>query len=188
MAEELGCGVHHSGMTEKDRYEARTAWIEGRASRWIVATTGLGTGVDIEGIVAVVHIEQPYGLVDFVQQTGRGGRRAGEVVKSIIIYDGRPQREDRHGSFINNINQAYMDAFVLTPGCRRAVIAAFMDGVTGETCRDVAGAELCDRCELPESIIGRESEGGIDEDDESESNNADGGRGVWKVFGRREGM
>jgi superfamily II DNA helicase RecQ len=25
MAEEIGCGFHHSGIDEKDRYEARTA-------------------------------------------------------------------------------------------------------------------------------------------------------------------
>ncbi|KAH9225133.1 hypothetical protein K456DRAFT_44145 [Colletotrichum gloeosporioides 23] len=49
------------------------------------ATTGLGTRVDIEGIMGVIHAEQPYRLIDFVQQTGRGGWRAGEVVKSIII-------------------------------------------------------------------------------------------------------
>ncbi|KAK4205819.1 hypothetical protein QBC37DRAFT_393824, partial [Rhypophila decipiens] len=71
---------HHSGMSEKNGHEARAAWIEGRhTSRWIAATTGLGTGIAIEGIVGVVHMEKPYGLVDFVQQTGRGGRRAGEV-------------------------------------------------------------------------------------------------------------
>lgn len=187
MAEAIGCGVHHSGMTEKDRYEARMAWIEGRASRWIVATTGLGTGVDIAGIVAVVHVEQPYGLVDFVQQTGRGGRRAGEVVKSIIIHDGRPQREDRHGSFVDNINRAQMDAFVSTPGCRRAVIAAFMDGVAGETCRDVAGAELCDGCKAQaEGKVDRESEGGADEDNEEDEGEERGS--VWKVFGKREGI
>ncbi|RSL86277.1 hypothetical protein CDV31_016422, partial [Fusarium ambrosium] len=200
MAEDIGCGVHHSGMTEKERYEARTAWVEGRASRWIVATTGLGTGVDIEGIVAVVHVEQPYGLVDFVQQTGRGGRRAGEVVKSIIIHDGRPQREDRHGSFIDNMNQAQMDAFVSTPGCRRGIIAAFMDGVTGETCRDVAGAELCDRCELPDedNVIDKDGDGGgrddnkgeetSEEDDGESGDDTDKGGQIWKAFGMTEGM
>ncbi|KAK4205905.1 hypothetical protein QBC37DRAFT_435791 [Rhypophila decipiens] len=62
-------------------------------------------------------MEKPYGLVDFVQQTGRGGRRAGEV--------------------------AQMEAFVSTPGCRRAVISAFMDGAAGKTCKDVDGARLC---------------------------------------------
>jgi hypothetical protein len=37
-----------------------------------------------------------------------------------------------------------MEAFILTPSCRRAVILAFMDGVVGETCKDVDGAEFCD--------------------------------------------
>ncbi|EXK25262.1 hypothetical protein FOMG_18058 [Fusarium oxysporum f. sp. melonis 26406] len=149
IADEIGCGFHHSGMSEQGRHEARTAWIEGRnTSRWIAATTGLGTGIDIEGIVAVVHMEKPYGLVDFVQQIGRGGRRAGEVVRSVIIYDGRPQQEDQHRSFVDDINQAQMEAFISMPGCRRAVISAFMDGAGGETCKDVDGATLCDRCEL----------------------------------------
>ncbi|KAI3567873.1 hypothetical protein IWW34DRAFT_874732 [Fusarium oxysporum f. sp. albedinis] len=112
IADEIGCGFHHSGMSEQDRYEVRTAWIEGRnTSRWIAATTGLGTGIDIEGIVAVVHMEKPYGLVDFVQQIGRGGRRAGEVVRSVIIHNGQRQREDQHRSFVDDINQAQMEAF-----------------------------------------------------------------------------
>ncbi|KAL9565573.1 hypothetical protein ACKAV7_009755 [Fusarium commune] len=107
IADEIGCGFHHSGMSEQDCYEVQTAWIEGRnTSRWIAATTGLGTGIDIEGIVAVVHMEKPYGLVDFVQQIGRGGRRAGEVVRSVIIHNGQRQREDQHRSFVDDINQA----------------------------------------------------------------------------------
>ncbi|KAK2684950.1 hypothetical protein QWA68_016472 [Fusarium oxysporum] len=104
IAEEIGCGFYYSGMSEKDRVEAQSAWIDGQASRWIAATTGLGTGIDIEGIVAVVHMEKPYGLVDFVQQTGRGGRRAGEVVKSIVVHNGRPERQDLHRSFVDSIN------------------------------------------------------------------------------------
>jgi superfamily II DNA helicase RecQ len=183
IADEIGCGFHHSGMSEQDRHEARTAWVEGRnTSRWIAATTGLGTGIDIVGIVAVVHMEKPYGLVDFVQQIGRGGRRAGEVVRSVIIHDGRPQREDQHRSFVDDINQAQMEAFVSTPGCRRAVISAFMDGAAGETCKDVDGATLCDQCELlrednnssecigrAEEVIEVESDGESDGESNGES-------------------
>lgn len=187
VAGEIGCGFHHSGMTEEDRSEARTAWINGRASRWMVATTGLGTGVDIEGIVAVIHAEQPYGLVDFVQQTGRGGRRAGEVVRSIIIHDGRPQRKDGHGSFVDCANQAQMEAFVSTPGCRGAVVAAFMDGVTGETCKDVAGAELCDQCELSGRVVNSETEGELALY-KSGSDNINKGGGIRKTISTREGM
>ncbi|KAK7230149.1 hypothetical protein V2G26_002319 [Clonostachys chloroleuca] len=185
IAEEIGCSVHHSGMSEEDRREARTAWVEGRASRWIVAITGLGTGVDVEGIVAIVHAEQPYRLVDFVQQVGRGGRRAGEVVQSVIIHDGRPQRIDRHSSFVDRVNQAQMDGFVSTPGCRRAVIAAFMDGVTGERYRDIVGATLCDHCELSGRVLAGESGG---EDNEGSSEGIDKGGTIWRAFGRREGI
>ncbi|KAK7582804.1 hypothetical protein V3481_012103 [Fusarium oxysporum f. sp. vasinfectum] len=200
IAEEIGCGFHHSGMSEKDRVEARSAWIDGRASRWIAATTGLGTGIDIEGIVAVVHMEKPYGLVDFVQQTGRGGRRAGEVVKSIVVHDGRPERQDPHRSFVDSINQAQMEAFISTPGCRRAVISAFMDGIVGETCNDVDGASLCDQCEPirkqeeeeenEEDNTSSEAEYETDDCKESEKDDDVGeARGtIWNRFGIEEGM
>ncbi|PCD21222.1 hypothetical protein FGRA07_11749 [Fusarium graminearum] len=213
MADEIGCGSHHSGMSEQERHEARTAWTEGcGGSRWIAATTGLGTGIDIEGIVVVVHMEKPYGLVDFVQQTGRGGRRAGEVVRSVIIHDGRPQREDQHRSFVDSINQAQMEAFILTPGCRRAIISAFMDGAAGERCQDIDGAMLCDRCEVlqvegdddkgkdrVEEVTEEESGGETEGDSESESNGETGdseseshemrkGGKIWKAFGKEEGI
>lgn len=146
-AEAIGCDAHHSGMDEKEREEARQVWAEGRGHQWIVATSGLGTGIDIEGIVAVVHMERPWGLVDFVQQAGRGGRRAGDEMVSVIVHDGRPGRVQAHASFVDASNQAQMDAYITTPGCRRAVISAFMDGVAGERCWDVDGARLCDGCE-----------------------------------------
>lgn len=63
-------------MTEEARRGARDEWAGG-ARRWIAATTGLGTGIDITGVVAVVHAGAPYGLVDFAQQTGRGGAAGG---------------------------------------------------------------------------------------------------------------
>jgi hypothetical protein len=159
--------------------------VEGRASRWIVATTGLGTGVDIKGIVAIVHAEQPYGLVDFVQQMGRGGRRAGEVVQSVIIHDRRPQQIDRYSSFVDKVNQAQIDGFVLTPGCRRAVITAFIDGVIGERCRDMVGATLYDHCELSGQMLAGESGG---EDNEGSSEGIDKGDTIWRAFSRREGI
>lgn len=52
----------------------------------------------------------------------------------------------------------------------------------------MAGAELYNRYELLESVISRESEGGIDKDNKSESNNMDKGGEIWKVFGIREGI
>ncbi len=113
--------------------------------RWIVATTALGTGIDISGIVGILHMERPYGLVDFVQQTGRGARREGEVVESIIIHDGRPAWYDRHAGDIDRLNQQAIEWFVDSIDCRRVVLGSFMDGSDLDCAR--LDAELCDRCE-----------------------------------------
>ena len=70
MAAWLGYIYYHSSMGSGSsssssskggmrREEALWAWAEGSSSsgsRWIAAITGLGTGVDIQGIVAVVHM------------------------------------------------------------------------------------------------------------------------------------
>ncbi|KAJ6437590.1 protein kinase-like domain [Purpureocillium lavendulum] len=136
---------------------------------------GLGTGIDIAGIVAVIHAEQPYGLVDFVQQTGRGARRADEVVESIIVHDGRPPRADEHQDWVGMCNEAEMRAFMSTSGCRRAVLGAFMDGVGGEVCGHIRGAIPCDRCSAAWKAAEREQPA------------ADRGGAVWQAFNRHEG-
>ncbi|KAH9203254.1 hypothetical protein DL95DRAFT_321778, partial [Leptodontidium sp. 2 PMI_412] len=58
-------------------------WIQGPGG-WIVATGALDTGINIEGIVYIVHIDRSYGLTSFAQQSGRGGR-SGEVSDSIVV-------------------------------------------------------------------------------------------------------
>ncbi|RYP58050.1 hypothetical protein DL771_011356 [Monosporascus sp. 5C6A] len=114
--------------------------------RYRVTTVAAGkTAVEDEvGIVAVVHMEQPYGLVDFVQQTGRGGRRDGEVVESVIVTDGRAAWYDRQGSDVEQQNRQAMEWFVASVDCRRVALGAFMDG-QGRDCEEVGG-ERCDRC------------------------------------------
>lgn len=146
VAGKLGCDYYHSGIAEPGRRaEVLSRWAEGRAeSRWIAATTGLGTGVDIPGIVAIVHMEQPYGLVDFVQQTGRGGRRDGEVVESVIVTDGKPVKHDEQSSDVEHMNRQAMERFINDVDCRRVGLGLFMDGQARD-CEEMDG-ERCDRC------------------------------------------
>ena len=62
-----------SGVLECPFYRARAEskgdvlqqWVHG-AGGWIVATGALGTGINIEGIVYVVHVGRLYGLTSFV--------------------------------------------------------------------------------------------------------------------------
>ena len=68
LSEALRCDFYHSALNKEVWQERLTRWIEGKGMiRWLVATTRLGTGIDIKGIVAMIHMEQPYGMVDFIQ-------------------------------------------------------------------------------------------------------------------------
>ena len=121
-----------------------------------MAISALGTGIDIGGIVAVVHMEQPWGLVDFVQQTGRGARREGELVDSVIVMsEGRAWRDGTRGD-VEQANTDVMERFVGSLGCRREVLSEFMDGKR-LSCRDVSG-EACDRCRGDNEQEGEEEE------------------------------
>lgn len=150
LAEAIGCAYYHSGVAEAVRQARFEAWAAGTgagggAGRWIVATTGLGTGVDVGGLAAVVHAELPYGLVDFSQQTGRGARGAGETADSVVVWDGRPAWASPHSSDIEQRNRQAMDWFVQSVDCRRVVLGTFLDG-QGADCATLA-AEACDRCQ-----------------------------------------
>ena len=46
--------------------------------------------------MAVVHMEQLYGLVDFAQQIGHGRQREGKVVESVVVAE--EDRGSRWGS------------------------------------------------------------------------------------------
>jgi len=146
MAERVGCEFYHSSIAEAARrQEILAGWMEGRGGiRWIVATTGLGTGIDIAGIVAVVHMGSPYGIVDFVQQTGRGGRRDGEVVNSVIVKSPGRATIRVQASDVEHWNHEAMVAFIEQPSCRRIILGELMDG-HGQSC-EALGVEQCDRC------------------------------------------
>jgi hypothetical protein len=95
-------------------------------------------------------MEQPYGLVDFVQQTGRGGRQAGEVVESVVVMDQRKAWIGEHRSDVEHLNHQAMEWFVESASCRRVAVGMFMDvGLkeAGMDCEQLQ-AELCDRCRV----------------------------------------
>ena len=114
-------------------------------------------------------MKQPWGLVDFVQQTGRGGRRAGERVESVVVMaDGRPGWFPKQAGHVEHVNEKAMAAFVTNEGCQRVVLGRFMDG-DGAACRP-GQDELCDRCNEGEQAVGDETAEGVGEEiiDEAE--------------------
>ena len=111
-----------------------------------MSTSALGVGVDILGVRFTLHVDQPWGMVDFVQETGRAREEAMSVVVVPLVSQGRRQQQQQllrrtesdgelamaaeagqAGEAVDD--QMAMAHFVGTKGCRRAVMSRYMDGV-----------------------------------------------------------
>ncbi|KAK6591771.1 hypothetical protein H4I95_12059, partial [Botrytis cinerea] len=117
VSDALACPFYRARAELKG--EVLQQWVQGPGG-WIAATGALGTGINIEGIIYVVHVGRPYGLTSFVQQSGRGGRN-GEVSESIIITRvehsrGRRRREIMSEYSVEQIDEDAMTEFIQAPG------------------------------------------------------------------------
>lgn len=151
IAAALECAHYHAGVW--DRAERLEGWIRGGG--FIVATSALGTGVDISGIEFVLHVDVPWGMTDFAQASGRAGRggTAGGLADSMVLVEGCKLRL-RAGVVetgatarvtVNEVDDEAMMAFLRTTKCRRGVMSKYLDGRETQ-CADVADAAACDRC------------------------------------------
>lgn len=146
ISEALQCPFYKARADHKS--QILQDWIEGPGG-WIVATGALGTGINIEGIIYVVHIDRPYGLTSFVQQSGRGGR-AGEISDSIIIVrvkntSGRRRSEILSEYSVEQIDENAMTEFIQSTQCRRVVLGRYLDVGEAVDCQSIDGV-FCDQC------------------------------------------
>jgi hypothetical protein len=138
IAEALGCSHYHSEVPERD--EQLQQWL--KEGGLIVATSALGTGVDFPGIVFILHVGMPWSMIDFAQESGRGGR-AGERVDLVIIVErGEVERTMQQKS--EDLDVQAMGTFLIGSGCRRGLMSSYLDGKR-ITCNDIESAG-CDRC------------------------------------------
>jgi len=142
IAMNLGCQPYHAKWREKE--QSLASWRRAD-ERVIVATSALGTGVDVAGIELVLHVGRPHSALDFVQEVGRAGR-SGEAVQSVVVMRKREMRWLRsEGAKNSNPSKEALRRFLTTRDCRRLELMTFMDG-HGESCNK-AEAERCDVCQ-----------------------------------------
>ncbi|OBT40733.1 hypothetical protein VE00_09777 [Pseudogymnoascus sp. WSF 3629] len=150
LAEEVAVALRGSGFdnsrhfhsTSEGKDEALETWLE--KGGFITATGALGTGVDFPGIVYIVHVGVPYGLVDFAQESGRGARN-GEAVTSIILLDDAEYTKlEKTDAAALTTDEFFMRQFIQGKECRRLALGQYLDG-TARTCRDLGGLQ-CDQC------------------------------------------
>ena len=131
--------------------------LEGWTSGLMFATGSLGAGVDIMSIRTVIHVGEPYGMINFDQEVGRGGR-SGEMVQSftLISEDEETKLRQRRVQTLSQ-DEAAMHQFLTAGRCRRTGMSEYLNGEEYSVTCESLDAELCDNCKshLSHTALGK---------------------------------
>jgi len=75
---------YHAGLDRGERSEIES-WFMGSTDGVLAATSAYGMGIDKQNIRIVVHLDIPYSLESYLQETGRAGRD-GKQVEAVLLY------------------------------------------------------------------------------------------------------
>lgn len=145
IADSLGsqCEYYHAGLEPDQKEVIIESWRNGTLKA-LAATTALGAGFHYDEISLVVHYKKPRNIIDFSQESGRGGRLL-EVASSTVFWD--PTQEDQPlASGQDDIGRAEITEYVATCPCRRLCLGTHLDGETNKTCLKLGTMALCDLC------------------------------------------
>jgi superfamily II DNA or RNA helicase len=124
LAEQLGCDAyHHKAVGKASMLQAFAAGNK----RVIVATSALGMGVDIPDIRCIVHIDWPFTVLDYAQESGRAGRDRLRSEAVMIVQEGEQRAaEDKQAEAEQQLVRAYV-GIDETATCRRVVLDGYLD-------------------------------------------------------------
>ncbi|QRV75696.1 Helicase conserved C-terminal domain [Ceratobasidium sp. AG-Ba] len=117
---------YHSDLPEDVRQRNMELYMSGRA-QVMFATSGFGTGVHKIDVPVVVHLEMPYGVLSYAQESGRAGRNglpALALILSVTTHTFPPRDGDsaRLNAYHVMLNMSKGDL------CQRQVMSGCLDG------------------------------------------------------------
>jgi superfamily II DNA helicase RecQ len=146
LAKQLGCDAYHYDAVGK------TSLLQEFAAgnkRVVVATSALGMGVDIPDIQCIVHINWPFTVLDYAQESGRAGRDGLRSEAVMIVQEGEQRTaEDKQAEAEQQLVRAYVGINETTT-CRRVVLDGYLDRretervacIEGRSCATCAGEQ-----------------------------------------------
>ena len=120
-------------------------------------TESLGAGVDIMNIRTVIHVGEPYRIINFDQEVGWGGR-SGEIVQSLtLLSDEEESRLCRRRAPTLSQDERAIHEFLTTKQCRRTAMSMYLNGEEYRVTCESLKSEMCDNCKLDLSytVIGK---------------------------------
>ncbi|KAI9802762.1 MAG: hypothetical protein M1833_001361 [Piccolia ochrophora] len=133
--------VYYNKKEQKETEFQR--WLSGETDT-IIGTSAIGSGIDIDGVIAILHLDALYTLTDFGQESGRAGR-SGEAAISTCVLSRQGIAMLRNASSKNDPSdkQACIN-YALSGRCRREVLNEWFDQdriSCGQ--RDVEPCDIC---------------------------------------------
>ena len=143
IGESLKCCVYYS---KSDLKKVSLEEWEGGGNKIMAATSALSVGMNIPGVVMVIHLGKTFGCTSFVQESGRGGRE-GQMFESITVIDEVSYRQLQAANLrLLTPEDAALTEFNTTEGCRRKPLSRHQDGPEHEADCASLDAEPCDNC------------------------------------------
>lgn len=145
LASLLKCpSYHRDGRTVDDLRIIYDRFLEDDSQNILVATSLLGAGVDIAHVRHVWHFGIPWSLIDYVQETGRGGRDGRPAFSHVITWLGELKGTGRE---MNYTEDAMRQWTIQKSSCRRVLIGQVLDNKP-TSCVLLRHSNYCDCCRV----------------------------------------
>ena len=94
VKQHLRCSFYHGGLSLAEKNNAYHLWMTNKTPV-MVATNAFGMGIDKPDVRAVIHINIPLSIENFIQESGRAGR---DVVLQSLTSVCRAGQPSTHGA------------------------------------------------------------------------------------------
>jgi superfamily II DNA helicase RecQ len=132
----------------KGKEEQLESFVQGQKSI-LAATSAVSAGYDFSGVNLVIHYGAPWGLTDWVQQSGRLSRQPDQTGHSIIFRFSRSQEP-------KNPEEHLIQQFMDLDGCRRGLLNSIYNNQVDQFCQP--SDRPCDFCHGRNLVLARTSD------------------------------
>lgn len=139
-----------NGRMPSEQVDAILGQLRDRKIRGIVCTSLLGVSLDVADVQYVIHLDYPYDVISFLQESGRCGRRPNTLAYSIVIVPPTHHHIVHKGPDRFGANRIVLWANSRLE-CRRLALHDFNDGESEPCSMMTTQAHLCDVCKSQSS-------------------------------------
>jgi superfamily II DNA helicase RecQ len=136
-------GYYHGGMDPNERTITQDEWMSG-SIKVMVATKAFGMGIDFPGIRVVIHKGMSSSLLDYAQETGRGGRD-GQTAWCITVLNDSYCEQYISSDEEDEREKREMYEMLKSAKCYRMQLGRHVDG-KGYSCGFYPRSLPCSRC------------------------------------------